>query len=139
MDQEGEFIFSTNPEYWKDSPKVREILWNANLISGRYAQDGDSHHKFSRELIEQFLDIPDDLLNDPLDHFPKRGSLPHHDEIAVDDEKPGGAHILYDAAQYKRQFTLRKQAAIDHIRSVFQANWHNGAPSFVRSAGSMPF
>ena len=63
--------------------------------------------------------------------FWKRGSLPHHQEIAVDERDRGGAHRLYreassgaaDPTNYRNQFRWRRNAATAHIRQAFEESW----------------
>jgi hypothetical protein len=50
-----------------------------------------------------------------------RGSLPHHNEIAVDEDQ--GSNILYDKGKFAAQYQLRKDAAVRHIRQAFVENW----------------
>jgi hypothetical protein len=50
-----------------------------------------------------------------------RGALPHHNEIAVDDDH--GSNVLYDAGKFVAQYQLRKDAAVRHIRQAFSDNW----------------
>jgi hypothetical protein len=73
--------------------------------------------------------IPDNLLTMP--GFNKRGWVPHHNEIAVDDVKKDDIHRLYkpgdnpvrnDKLAYANQFKWRKNAAIQHIRKVYTEN-----------------
>ena len=87
------------------------------MISGRYAQPGDSHG------VGEFLSvIPRELRRRP--DFAPRGSLPHHNEIAVDDRKRDPKHVLYTTdAAYQRQFGLRYDAAKRHIAQAFKNNW----------------
>ena len=102
-------------------------VWNGSLISGRYGQKRDS-----QGLFESFANISDELLarND----FPRRGSLPHHDEIAVDEGTITKSHRLYndttaadtDRLAFENQFRWRRNTAINHIRKAFQDNWRPG-------------
>jgi hypothetical protein len=70
------------------------------------------------------------LLNTP--GFAVRGSLPHHDEIAVDAPAKDNDHRLYsnsaagpaDRQSYGNQFRWRKNSAIQHLRRAFLDNWH---------------
>lgn len=112
--------FSINAHLWTGTTVERASMWNNKLISGRYAQKGDSHSPY--ELITF---IPSSLQKAP--NFPVRGSLPHHNEIAVDeplsDDQPPSGHVLYDAQNYATQYQLRYTAAVRHIHQAFQQNW----------------
>ena len=121
--------FSINPYYWKQSKIAAAETWKGKLVSGRYAQKADS-----RDLIEGVTFIPKELQNQR--DFPRRGALPHHDEIAVDQKKPGTGHSLYSAARsdrsdrmsYANQFRWRFNTACAHLRAEFQAHWHGPTP-----------
>ena len=55
-----------------------------------------------------------------------RGSLPHHDEVAVDSQTMGSGHRLYqDPAEYGRRFLERRDAATAHVKAVY-AHWREG-------------
>jgi hypothetical protein len=91
--------------------------WQGKNISGRYAQKGDSHG-----LTERVTFIPRDLLK--AKDFPSRGLLPHHNEIAVDEDTRGKKHVLYaDNKVYTEQYRLRYDAAARHIREAFKKYW----------------
>jgi hypothetical protein len=50
-----------------------------------------------------------------------RGGLPHHDEIAVDDEysRRNGSHRFYEGREnYSRQFEWRKKDAAAHVQAA---------------------
>ncbi len=67
-------------------------------------------------ITEGMTFLPKDLPEAP--DFTHRGWLPHHNEIAVDNEyaKRNKAHKLYvDPGSYNRQFDWRKKAAVEHI------------------------
>jgi hypothetical protein len=118
--------FSVNTTVYKGKRTDIPSQWEAKMISGRYAQLNDS-----KGVFEALTNIPDDLGRTP--GFSLRGGLPHHNEIAVDDESFSDEHILYanksspdasDRTAYINQFRWRKQTAINHIRSEFLKNWH---------------
>ena len=117
--------FSVNPGYWKKSKAEAAALWKGRLLSGRYAQD----REIPKGLIEKFTSIPAELRKQP--DFWQRGSLPHHDEIAVDQAKRDAEHQLYNAKSagptdrmaYQNQFKWRTNAACAHIRQAFQQRW----------------
>lgn len=91
--------------------------WQGEIISGRYAQKDDSH-----DLAEGITCIPGSLLKDK--HFTRRGLLPHHNEIAVDDDTRDKQHILYtDQETYAKQYQLRYDAATQHIKQAFKQYW----------------
>ncbi len=106
--------FSTNAALWKGSPQEAATLWKGKLISGRYAQKGDSHN-----ITETITFIPSLLTREK--GFGLRGSLPHHNEIAVDEDQ--GKNNLYDSDRFAAQYLLRKDAAVRHIRKAFADNW----------------
>ena len=102
-----------NPGTAEDAVKK----WQGEIISGRYAQKEDSH-----DLTERITFIPKSLLKDK--NFANRGLLPHHNEIAVDEDQRNKEHILYaDKNTYLKQYELRYDAAARHIREVFQKHW----------------
>ena len=86
----------------------RLAAWKGRPISGRYSFNGDS-----QDVIERLTNAP------PESAFPTAaarqfaGALPHHNEIAVDEEV--GSNKLYAAPAYKRQFNLRRSLALQHI------------------------
>jgi hypothetical protein len=111
--------FSPNTHVFKGDRASIPGTWKGQLISGRYAQSGDS-----QSAIEALTYIPKELLN--MD-FAKRGSLPHHNTIAVDAEQKESGHILYSSTgkgrlSYANQYEWRKGAAIQHIRNAYLAN-----------------
>jgi len=115
--------FSLNAHYWKDPLQKRSEAWAGKLISGRYAQVSDTQSGLINQFIEGRTNIPPKLLE--ADDFFKRGALPHHNEIAVDDETyDGKKHKLFDAGQYTLQFQARKNCAIRHVKKAFFENWH---------------
>ena len=90
--------------------------WKGRAISGRYSFPNDTH-----DAIESVTNAP------PATALPSTaaknfaGSLPHHNEIAVDED---GDHTnaLYNATQYKQQFALRYHLALRHITAAFAAH-----------------
>jgi hypothetical protein len=110
----GKLKFTTNGNLWKGSTQEAAALWKGKLISGRYAQKHDSHG-----VVETITFIPASLTKDK--SFRLRGSLPHHNEIAVDEDR--GHNILYDKGKFAAQYQLRKDAAVRHIRQAFIENW----------------
>jgi hypothetical protein len=117
--------FSVNGTYWKGRKAEVAEHWADRMVSGRYAQRDDAQSFF-----EGFTAIPRALLADP--GFAVRGSLPHHDEIAVDGSVPGKRHRLYrsrsagpaDRGAYDNQFRWRRNTAVAHLRQAFLENWH---------------
>jgi hypothetical protein len=113
-------VFSTNTNKWHGSPAEAAATWQGKLISGRYAQLYDPKAGF----WEGFTSIPESLAKVP--GFALRGSLPHHNEIAVDELSRPSKHVLYrdarsgpsDRQSYQNQFNWRKQAAIQHIATA---------------------
>lgn len=107
--------FTVNSALWGKSKSAAAAEFEGQVISGRYAQAGDS----VRGEYERRAGI--------LDNLPERlGGLPHHEEIAVDggrlwddDWKPSGHKLYEDDESYWKQFYLRKGAAINHVRDAF--------------------
>ncbi len=98
--------------------------WKETLISGRYAMTKEGRQRRGStvdRLSEAISFIPDDLINDVTDNFALRGALPHHNELAVDDESPSPYHLLYDGPTYAAQYELRRKAAVTHIRQLLDA------------------
>jgi len=117
--------FSVNKKYWKQPINQIPALWKNKIISGRYAQREDNHGEDVFDvIIEGKTYIPEEL--EEREDFCKRGSVPHHNEIAVDSEKIG-SNKLYsksttdrmDPKSYSNQFKWRKNSAIRHIRQAF--------------------
>ncbi|WP_233505874.1 hypothetical protein [Rhodoferax lacus] len=98
-------------------------LWAGQLVSGRYAQPGDS-----QSILEAPTTIPAELRN--RSDFWQRGSLPHHNTMAVDQPDLAKGHLLYRAASsggtdrlaYANQFAWRFQSAIQHIQKAYKDN-----------------
>ena len=78
--------------------------WNGKLISGQWWR--------------WYSTFPDELKNGP--GFAHRRCLPDHDAMAVDSPTPGSAQRRYAGAEYTRQFQLRRTAAVQHIRQIYQ-------------------
>jgi hypothetical protein len=118
--------FSLNPNLWKGTKAQAAQQWAGKLLSGRYAQKYDPMATF----WEGFTGIPTALAQAP--DFPVRGSLPHHDEIAVDDQAMGKRHKLYHASSagpvdrqaYANQFRWRVNTAVQHVRKALVDNYH---------------
>jgi len=120
--------FSINGNIWKLPRTEIAEIWNGKLISGRYAQDNDTHSGLINQLFEEGPShIPGNLIDA---NFYKRGGVPHHNQIAVDSDTKSTDHILYldktnsptDRLLYSNQFNWRKQTAISHIKKAF---WDN--------------
>jgi hypothetical protein len=117
--------FSLNPNLWAGTKAQAAQQWAGNLLSGRYAQ-----YDPSATFWEGFTGIPTALAQAP--DFPVRGSLPHHDEIAVDDQAMGKRHKLYratatgpaDRQAYANQFRWRLNTAVQHVRQALVDNYH---------------
>lgn len=109
--------FSRNTNLNKGTAADAAQYWQGQIISGRYAQKGDTHGA-----AEALTFIPPDLVKKK--DFPGRGLLPHHNEIAVDEDTRGKAHILYTGNKaYSEQYQLRFDAAVRHIRDAFVKHW----------------
>lgn len=88
------------------TPAEAAALWKGKLISGQWWR--------------WFTNFPDELEGNT-DDLRKRRCLPDHDNLAVDGPEAGSHHRLYfDPEVYKRQFNLRRNAAIEHIRKVYE-------------------
>ena len=126
--------FTINPRYWKGTATQAAQQWAGKLISGRYAQRSDSHG-----VVERITWIPSAL--EKAAAFFTRGALPHHNEIAVDDDpgtQPGNAKFsnqlyracdpvpLNDRGAYFNQFRWRRRTAIEHIRLAYLGQWPQG-------------
>lgn len=110
--------FSTNPFYWRGTGRERAALWRGKIVSGRYAQEDDTQGGLLDHLfMEGVTWIPKQYLAAP--GFAVRGSLPHHDEIAVDEAAMHPGHVLYSEARYRQQFAIRKNTAVRHVRQAF--------------------
>ncbi len=113
--------FSVNPYLWKGTQPDAAVAWAGKIISGRYAQKYDPQATF----WEGFTSIPSRLVNTP--SFSLRGSVPHHDEMAVDAATPGRKHKLYsnasagpaDRQAFVNQFRWRVNTATQHIRKAY--------------------
>jgi hypothetical protein len=109
--------FSMNGAVFDGTPAQSAANWSGKVVSGRYAQKSDS-----QGLMEKFFSVPQELTDAPT--FRWRGGLPHHNEIAVDGPAMDKSHVLYAAPRYARQYAMRYDAAVRHIRSEFAARWH---------------
>jgi hypothetical protein len=120
--------FSVNETLWTQGKEAAARLWANQLISGRYAQPNDTQPGLTNHLTEGLTTIPASLRRAA--GFADRGSLPHHNQIAVDDVTPGDQHCLYgekkdgsDRMAYSNQLRWRKSTAILHIRKSFVDNF----------------
>jgi hypothetical protein len=118
--------FSLNSNLWKGTKQQAATQWAGKLISGRYAQKHDPKSGF----FENFTSLPLDLTQAA--GYSTRGALPHHNEIAVDDQSLSADHKLYratangpdDRQAFTNQFRWRKNTAIQHIRKALLENYH---------------
>ena len=78
--------------------------WKGALISGQWWR--------------WYTTYPDEL--ETAAELEWRRCLPDHDAIAVDSATPKSSHTHYAGAQYARQFALRQQAAIEHVRELYK-------------------
>ncbi len=119
-------VFSLNPNLWKGTKQQAAAQWGSKLISGRYAQKYDPKAGF----FENFTSLPLDLVQAA--DYNTRGALPHHNEIAVDDQNISSNHKLYratanspgDRQAFVNQFRWRKNTAIQHIQKALLDNYH---------------
>jgi hypothetical protein len=105
-------------KWWTPDVFDRFSRWKGRPVSGRYAFDGDS-----RGAIEGII------VNEPSpSSFPTpaarafAGSLPHHDEIAVDVEE--GSNKLYGPARYTEQYRWRYALAVKHVERALAGHPH---------------
>ena len=118
--------FSLNPYVWKGTKPQAAAQWAGKLISGRYAQKYDPKAGF----FEGLTSLPLDLVQ--VADYNTHGALPHHNEIAVDDQTISSDHKLYRAAAsgpadrqaFANQFRWRKNTAIQHIQKALSDNFH---------------
>ena len=119
--------FSINTKLYPYNHTHAAKDWEGQIISGRYGQQPDSRPK---DLFEKLIRLPTEITSQP--DFSKRGGLPHHNEIAVDEPKPSAQHRLYqtqpapdktDREYYANQYRWRYFSAIQHIRQSFWNNW----------------
>ena len=118
--------FSLNTNLWVGTKQQAAAQWAGQLVSGRYAQKYDPKAGF----FEGLTSIPVDLAQAP--DYKTRGALPHHNEIAVDDQTISAGHKLYratangpdDRLAFGNQFRWRKNTAIQHIQKALFDNYH---------------
>jgi len=91
----------------------RLAAWKGRPISGRYSFNGDSH-----DLIERLTNAPPDSAFPTAAARKVAGALPHHNEIAVDEE--AGSNKLYATPAFKDQFNLRRGLALQHIAAALK-------------------
>lgn len=116
--------FSVNTDLWDGTQAEAAQHWAGQFISGRYAQKYDPKATF----WEGFTGIPFSLASAA--DFKFRGSLPHHNEIAVDADGMPSRHKLYsnnsagpnDRQAYANQFRWRVNTAVRHIRNAYNEN-----------------
>ena len=95
------------------------VEWNGKIISGRYAQEDDTHGDIVTHVTEGLTWLPDGYL--AATDFWRRGGLPHHDEIAVDAAEWHRHKLYRNRDDHAVQFALRTDAAIRHIRKAYIA------------------
>lgn len=87
------------------SAQAAADLWQGRLISGQWWR--------------WYTAYPDELETEP--QLALRRCLPDHDAVAVDSRTCPDTHRLYPTVQqYKRQYQLRLDAAIRHVRQEAQ-------------------
>jgi len=104
--------FTTGPSWTAGAPAAADA-WSGKILSGRYAQRGDS-----QSILERLTTTPSSLEEPGI-----RGALPHHNEIAVDGDKRT-SKLYGPVGEYHRQFVMRQAAAVGHIRAAFVGNWN---------------
>jgi len=109
--------FSVNTAKCSMSRDEAINFWNGQkILSGRFAQPGDPYQGL---LEKTFVSIPYILRTS--EDFKSRTCLPHHNEIAVDQPRMPQGHKLYQNPEdYAKQFKLRKNAAVSHIRQMYK-------------------
>lgn len=96
---------------WQGTDAQRVSVWDGALLSGRWRLPGDFG-------VPPESSTWADGIRDK--RMKWRMALPHHDDIAVDDLPASGAsNGLYNRARFAEQYTLRYNAAVAHIRQVF--------------------
>jgi len=105
--------FTRGPR-WKGDATAAAAEWAGQILSGRYAQEGDS-----KSLFERFTWIPDAVENAP--GFNRCAAAPHHEEIAVDSGK--GSNVLYGKNDFATEFGRRYAGAVHHVRAEFAKVW----------------
>jgi transglutaminase-like putative cysteine protease len=83
--------------------------WSGRLISGQWWR--------------WYSAYPKDLRS-PQELAPRR-CLPDHDQLAVDAPNPKQGYRILPLDEYREQFRLRKQAAIEHLTEVYRS-WKSG-------------
>ncbi len=132
--------FSINQKYWDEKKHPRTEIadhWGGDIISGRYAQIGDTQSGLINLLTEGAAKIPQQYYDRK--DFPFHAGVPHHNEIAVDSDQKPGEHKLYkdgdfdrtNRTSYKNQFRWRKNTAIRHIRKIFLDGWNASEAKLV--------
>lgn len=119
--------FSLNNQLWKGTKAQAAAQWSGKLISGRYAQKYDPKAGF----FENFTSLPLELTRAADYHT--RGALPHHNEIAVDNQTMPSSHKLYrakagglaDRQVFANQFRWRENTAIQHIQKALANNYQS--------------
>ncbi len=114
--------FSVNTFFYKDATRAKAVAYcnKKVIISGRFAQDKDP---YQGTLERTFVYIPYAMRNAP--DFPDRGCLPHHNEMAVDEQLnedgtiPGGHKLYKDPKVYQEQLNLRFVAAKRHVKLLY--------------------
>ena len=94
--------------WWKPGMFDRLARWKGRPISGRYSFHGDS-----RDVIERLTNAPPDSAFPNAAARQFAGALPHHNEIAVDEEV--GSNKLYAAVAFKEQYAWRYHLALGHM------------------------
>jgi hypothetical protein len=107
--------YTPNRRWFDGSARDAFELWQGKIISGRYSQPHDG-----RSLVEDITRGITDVVNDA-DEQRYAGSLPHHDDMAVDEQ---GEHknLLYPLKTYKQQFGYRYKTAVKHVAQAIAAH-----------------
>jgi hypothetical protein len=87
------------------TPDQAAAGWEGSLISGQWWR--------------WYTSFPDDLEN--ADDFSRHRCLPDHDMVAVDGPNPKPEQRHYTGTEYLRQYNMRRNAAIQHIRKTYDS------------------
>jgi hypothetical protein len=124
--------FSINTHHWQGKLSQRPGRWQGNILSGRYAQADDSDRPspniFSpAQIVGYFTESSCRGDWDSVAAIAKNKDIacaPHHNEIAIDEDSPNSLHKLYsNAADFRNQYTQRRNTAVLHVREAFFSHW----------------
>ncbi len=122
---------SRNSNKWQGSARDRAAVWEGKIISGRFAQPDDDDVPKPQglspaEWVGYFMEpgsVDSWASAYYLSVHPEIASLPHHYEVAVDEESIDSRHVLYTKQKLADRFLHCRNTAIHHIRKVFYGIW----------------